>query len=298
MNITVLTPTYNRAENLVKLYKSLCEQTNKNFLWMIIDDGSTDNTEELIKNIKSEKKINIEYLKKKNGGKHTALNLGIKNIKTDLIFIVDSDDWLDKNAIANIEITHEKYKFNKEICGYSYLRKFPDNEINGKYFPENYLIGSYIDVRINGNDMNADKAEVWKTSCLLQYPFPEFKGEKFLGEDVVWIQMALKYNMVHINKAIYIGDYLEEGLTKNRRKQNIKSPKGCLLRAKLCMHSSINIKFRLKSIIQYGVYGKIAGYNFYELYLGIEYKIYYILLFPIIILYYIKWIKNIKLINR
>ena len=85
-------------------------------------------------------------------------------------------------------------------------------------------IGSYIDVRVNGNDTGADKAEVFKTHCLKEFPFPEYPNEKFLGEDLVWVRMARKYEMVHINKAIYVGNYLEDGLTNNRRKHNIASP--------------------------------------------------------------------------
>ena len=128
-DITVLTPTYNREKNLYKLYNSLCSQTNKDFVWMIIDDGSTDNTKEVINKWRDENKIEIVYIYKENGGKHTALNIGIKNINTDMTFIVDSDDWLVDNAIEII--------YKDEVCGFSFLRKFPNGEINNKSFPVN-----------------------------------------------------------------------------------------------------------------------------------------------------------------
>ena len=110
MYITILTPTYNRGENLKKLYKSLLKQKDNRFEWLIVDDGSTDGTKKIIDEFLMDSKINIKYLYKKNGGKHTALNLGIKEINTDLIFIVDSDDYLNDNAIQSINEVHEKYR--------------------------------------------------------------------------------------------------------------------------------------------------------------------------------------------
>lgn len=117
----------------------------------------------------------------------------------------------------------------------------------------------YIECRINADDTQADKAEVFYTRCLKEFPFPEYRNEKFLGEDLVWIRMAMKYQMVHINRAIYVGNYLEDGLTKNRRKNNIRSPYGCMERAKEFMRPELKLKYRLKGAVQYFVYGKFAG---------------------------------------
>lgn len=295
MFLTVLTATYNRCEQLKKLYSSLCKQSYKDFKWLIIDDGSSDETYDLIENFVVESKINIEYKKKENGGKHTALNTGIALANTPLIFIVDSDDWLEGNAIEEIYQINTKYENMHEICGYSFLRKFPDGKINGKEFSVNALMGSYIDVRINGNDMDADKAEVWKTSCLREVQFPKFDAERFLGEDAIWIQLALKYKMVHINSAIYIGEYQEDGLTKNRRSQNIKSPNGCVYRAEICMSPNINLKFRLKSMLQYQIYGKFARKSTIELYKRVHMKFWFIILRPIALILYSNWkMKNVR----
>ena len=104
----------------------------------------------------------------------------------------------------------------------------------------------------------ADKAEVFKTACLKEFPFPEYQGERFLGEDIVWVRMARKYMMVHINKAIYIGNYQNDGLTKNRRLNNIKSPIGCMNRAKEFMGPEFKKKYRVKATLQYIIYGKFA----------------------------------------
>lgn len=235
------------------------KQTSKDFEWLLIDDGSTDGTKNIVEEMKQAADFPVRYIYKENGGKHTALNLGVQHITSELTFIVDSDDTLVPDAIETILEYYSKYKSHTDLCGYSFLRKFPDGKVNGKPFELDEKIGTYIECRINADDTQADKAEVFYTRCLKEYPFPEYKAEKFLGEDIVWIRMALKYQMVHINKAIYVGNYLDDGLTKNRRKNNIKSPCGCMERAKEFMRPELKLKYRLKGAVQYLVYGKFAG---------------------------------------
>lgn len=259
--VTILTPVYNREKEVSFLFESLKKQSCYDFIWMIVDDGSTDNVKELVESFINRADFPIEYYYKTNGGKHTALNVGIKNIITPLVFIVDSDDVLTVDAVEQIKVVHSKYYNNEELCGYVFLRKFVNGNINGKYFKRNELIDTYINVRINSDDRNSDKAEVYKSLCLKEFPFPEYHGEKFLGEDIVWVRLARQYKMLHLNKAIYVGDYLEGGLTNTRRIQNIKSPRGCMDRAAEFMESDINCKTRIKSGIQYIVYGLFANYT-------------------------------------
>lgn len=254
--ISVITPTYNRQQKLIELYQSLENQTNKNFEWVVVDDGSTDGTEEYIKNLNPS--FNIRFYQKENGGKHTALNYGISRINSELTFIVDSDDRLTNDAIETIYHYHCKYSNNDKLCGYSFLRCYPDGRTNGKSFSADERIGSYIDIRINSDDTHSDKAEVFLTKCLKEFPFPEYPGERFLGEDLIWLRMGRKYNMVYINKGIYIGEYLEGGLTKTRRKNNIESPLGCMERANEFMDPALKIRYRIKAVLQYVIYGKFA----------------------------------------
>lgn len=293
MNLTILTPIYNRGEKLKVLYKSLCNQTNKEFLWYIVDDGSTDNIEEIVNAFIQEEKISIKFDKKQNGGKHTALNYAMKKIDTELVFIVDSDDWLTVDAIEKVLDIHEKYIDRKDICGYSFLRKFSTEKINGKVLEQDEVIDNYIDIRINGKDTNSDKAEVWKTRILKGNPFPEFDGERFLGEDVIWIKLACDYNMVFLKDAIYVSEYLSDGLTKNRRRNNILSPNGCFYRAKLILDISkiknMEIKYLIKNILQYIIYGKFAGKSAKEMYQVCNKKISFILLYPVAFGIYNKW---------
>ena len=259
--ITILTPTFNRGSQLINLYQSIKDQTTKGFEWLIVDDGSIDDTKQIVEKWIAEEDIVIRYIYKENGGKHTALNMGIKTINSELTFIVDSDDMLALDAVETILRYHERYWGEENLCGYVFLRKFPNGKINGKEFTPNEKIATYIEARINSDDTMADKAEVFYTHCLKEFPFPEYPDEKFLGEDIVWMRMAKKYQMVHINEAIYIGDYLDDGLTLNRRKHNIESPIGCMHRAEEFMCGEIKAKYQVKGILQYIIYGKFAGFK-------------------------------------
>lgn len=266
MTVTVLTPTFNRGGGrLQSLWNSLQKQTVKDFEWLVVDDGSTDGTKDLITQLQEKSDFPIRYIYKSNGGKHTALNVGIQTICSELIFIVDSDDCVTDDAVESILKIHKKYRSQNNICGYAFLRAFPDGKVNGKKFDVDEKIGSYIDVRVNGDDTGADKAEVFKTHCLKEFPFPEYPNEKFLGEDLVWVRMARKYEMVHINKAIYTGNYLEDGLTNNRRKHNIASPIGCMHRAEEFMEPDLKTRYRIKGGLQYIVYGRFAGVKVVDL---------------------------------
>lgn len=289
--ITVLTPTFNREGVLRSLWDSLQKQTVKDFEWLVVDDGSTDGTKNLITQLQEKSDFPIRYIYKSNGGKHTALNVGIQTICSELTFIVDSDDCVTDDAVESILKIHKKYRSQNNICGYAFLRAFPDGKVNGKKFDVDEKIGSYIDVRVNGDDTGADKAEVFKTHCLKEFPFPEYPNEKFLGEDLVWVRMARKYEMVHINKAIYVGNYLEDGLTNNRRKHNIASPVGCMHRAEEFMESDLKTRYRIKGGLQYIVYGRFAGVKVVNLIRKSRHKILATVCIPGGLLLYARWNK-------
>lgn len=253
MKITVLTPTYNRAYTLKKLYNSLLEQEENNFEWLIIDDGSSDNTKDIVDGFIKEEKMNISYYYQKNGGKHRALNTGIELINSELTFIVDSDDYLTKDAIKKINFYYNKYINKKGICGFSFLRMYDNSEVIGDKYNYNEKIDNYLKCRINEN-ISGDKAEVFYTKILKEYKFPEFKNEKFLSEDVVWIEIGKKYNMVYINHPIYYTEYLNDGLSKNDKKMKFQSPIGSALRGKKLMYKKIKFKVNLKGAIIYDCY--------------------------------------------
>lgn len=264
--ITVITPTYNRVDLLPRLYESLLAQTNQNFEWLVVDDGSTDKTDGLIQRYCRENAIKISYIKQENAGKHTALNRGIACIESELTFIVDSDDYLPPDAVEIILSYHHKYKNTPGLCGYSFLRCHQDGRVNTAYFPEDEKIASYLETRINGN-IGGDKAEVFYTDILKKYPFPVYEGEKYMPEDAVWMQMSGPYQMVHINRNVYICDYLEGGLTNTGRKMKIHSPRGMVLRSKIYLDDKKTcLKVRIKMMILYIIYGHFADYSPGELF--------------------------------
>ncbi|MDB7984035.1 glycosyltransferase family A protein [Faecalicoccus pleomorphus] len=292
-NITVLTPTYNRGQLLQKLYKSLCDQDYKDFEWIIIDDGSEDNTRKYVEQMKKAAVFSISYYKKENGGKHTALNYAYQFIQTPLTFIVDSDDFLTSDAISYIEEIYIKYRQEKDLCGFSFLRaKQGGGYLSTSGVPQDGMKESYVECRINRH-ISGDMAEVWYTHCLKEYPFPEFQGEKFLGEDIIWVRMSQKYKMRFFNHIIYISDYLEDGLTSNRRKHNIKSPNGCVARAEAFLDSGACITTKIKSMLQYQIYGKFAGRKDGDLFRTSSNKILYCAFFVPGLLLYKKWKKAI-----
>ena len=281
MTLTILTPTYNRAEFLNKLYDSLVAQTCSDFEWMVVDDGSTDDTEKRLAYFTSQNKISIKVIKQVNGGKHRALNNGIKCIESELTFIVDSDDYLPTDAVETILAYHKKYtniyninsgerkqstlNIDDKICGYSFLRCGEDGSVNTSYFPTDELIDTFQNVRINGG-IGGDKAEVFFTSILKQHPFPEFDGERFLPEDIVWMRMSGPYKMVHINKNVYTCEYHENGLTRSGHAMKIHSPHGMMLRSEIYLTTpGMKAKVRLKMMMLYIIYSHFAGCNYHEL---------------------------------
>ena len=212
----------------------------------------------VVSSFREEKSIDIEYLYKPNGGKHTALNLGISKTSDELILILDSDDVLTENAIKVVLNYHQKYRdSNIQLCGYSFLKATMDGKVIGDMHANSEEIDDFINMRIN-KKITGDKCEVFYTSILKDYPFPVFDNEKFLGESVVWIPMALKYKMVFINEPIYQCEYLEEGLTKSGRKLRISCPKGGMCYAKLNLLKEFKLLHRIKYGILYNTYSYFA----------------------------------------
>lgn len=275
--ITILTPAYNRAHTLPALYESLLKQGTDGFVWLLVDDGSTDDTEKLAEEWIAEGKIDIQYLYKPNGGKHTALNEGIGRINTELTFIVDSDDYLPENAVKTILRYHEKYRGTEGLCGYSFLRFYPDGRVNEAFYPKDEWIDTYVNARINAG-IGGDKAEVFYTEVLKRFPFPVYEGETFVPEDLVWIQMSGPYKMVHINQCVYISDYLEGGLTRSGKRMKIRSPRAMMERARLYLNEpAVNCKTKGKMCLLYVIYGHFAGESERELIKGLQDKFWYVI---------------------
>ncbi len=253
--LTVLTATYNRANLLPRLYRSLCDQTCDQFEWLVVDDGSTDNTQEIVKNWVTEAKVAIRYIQKVNGGKHTAVNLGVQSTHSPLTFIVDSDDWIIENAVQEIAFYHHKYQgCQTPICGFAYHR-LTGGVFNGSPFPKDEQIDFYPEFQVNR--WRGETAQVFFTSALREFPFPQYPGRRTaISEDIAWIQMGLKYATVYVKKALTISEYCPDGLTRNLRKsQNYLSQ---YHRGLLYLHPRISLFFRIRGALMVNVYARFC----------------------------------------
>lgn len=248
--ITIFTPTYNRGHLLKDLYESLLKQTIKDFEWIIIDDGSKDNTSEVVNVFIKEEKIAIHYLWKENEGKHIAINEGVELAKGELFFIVDSDDILPSESL---EIVLEKYQKVKNDITVSGIGGRIGGRRGGIIGSENYyedVLLTSLELRF-GRNIQGDMAEVYKTQILKKYPFPKFEGEKFCPEALIWQKIDQKYKMLWFSDIIYECEYLQGGLSDTIVKIRKNSPKAsCLYYSNL---SKYKIPFvqKLKAVVNY-----------------------------------------------
>jgi len=222
MYVTIFTPAYNRRQLIERLYKSLLEQTNHQFEWVVVDDGSTDGTDLFFDDLrKLTLPFKLVYHKKENAGKHIAINEGVKLAQTPLFFIVDSDDYLTIDAVETIKTHWAEIDKNPAMGGIVFNKCTLDGNANGN--PQyTQMDCSTLDFRYKYNE-KGDKAEIIRTSIFEKYPFPETLGEKFCPEALFFNRLE-KYNLRYINKNIYMCEYQPEGLTANIFKVRKNSP--------------------------------------------------------------------------
>lgn len=232
--ITVFTPTYNRAFCLGNLYQSLLNQTNKNFCWLIIDDGSIDNTLANVNLWKTENKIEIEYIYKENGGMHTAHNTAYDFIKTELNVCIDSDDMMTNDGIEKILNFWESNKVHN--CGGIYAldidvkgnvigEKFPDDLLSFKGWGCKEIF--YGDFNAKSVKIKGDKKFIAVTKILNQYPkIPVFKGEKYYSLYYKQHFIERDYIILILNEPVCIVNYLPEGSSANMYSQYLNNPNG------------------------------------------------------------------------
>lgn len=257
IKLTILTPTYNREELLQRLYKSLCEQTYREFQWLVIDDGSTDSTKELVEKLIEQKEINIDYKRKENGGKHTALNYAHPYIKGKYIVIVDSDDLLTNDAVERIVKKWVQYDLDGTVAGITFQRgkietgRTFDNSIKGEYQ------STFAEETNRG--MHGDHCETVRSELFKKFNFPEFVDEHFIAEGAMWYSITKGCKVVYTDEIVYLAEYLEDGLTKSGRMLHIKNPKGCMWHASVFLNSDFKHKIRIKNALLYICYGKFAS---------------------------------------
>lgn len=250
--ITVFTPTYNRKSCICKCYESLCSQTSKNFVWLVIDDGSNDNTEELVKKWQKEEiHFPIQYVYKENGGLHTAYNKGIELADTELFMCIDSDDWIPNDAIERIERIWNKIH-DKNYTGIMGIDCYADGQCVGRNFPET-IHEMYLYEKMTKYKIPGDKKMIHQTKLLKKVaPMPTYEGEKNFNPSYMMYQLDQFGKLYVTNECFCIVDYQPDGMSSNIYKQYRNSPNSFAATRKLYLSfPGASRRFKFRQYIHY-----------------------------------------------
>ena len=258
--LTIFTPAYNRAHTLPRTYNSLLKQKCKNFIWLIVDDGSTDETADLVHRWQAQDNgFKIRYIYKENGGMHTAHNVAYDNINTELNMCIDSDDCLAENAIEKIYAKWEKVS-RKGYAGIIGLDADFKGKVIGKGFPkemeETTLVGYYA------SGGSGDKKLIYRTDVIKEYPpYPTFTGEKYVALAYKYRLIDQDYKLAVLNDVLCNVEYQPDGSSATMWKQYINNPKGFAFWRKVCMKYPMSKKRFWIDCIHYVSESILAGDN-------------------------------------
>ena len=209
--LTVFTPTYNRAHLLKRVYDSLVWQKSDDFIWLIIDDGSTDNTKEVVDKFVSEDKIEIVYKYYDNGGKMRAHNRATELADTELFLCLDSDDWLNTDAV-NTLIELWDSKKNDSLAGIiSHKGASATSLLSGVDFPRGIRTSTLYNLYLKG--FKGETTILFRTDVIKKYPFPEIDGEKYVPEDYIYDKIDAEYEYIVLSKITTVCELMEKGYT-------------------------------------------------------------------------------------
>lgn len=245
--LTVFTPAYNRAHTLVRTYESMCRQSCKDFIWLIVDDGSTDNTRAVVSSWIQDGVIDIKYVYQENQGMHGAHNMAYRNIETELNTCIDSDDWMPDDAVAKIIDFWHKNGSN-QYAGLVGLDMTADGQIIGTGFSDSHVnMTKYYDKGGKG-----DKKIVYRTEVIKQYPeYPLFPGEKYVSLASKYFMIDQNYELLTLNEPLVIVEYQQDGSSLNMWKQYWRNPNGFIYDRKLVLSSKPRLLKRFKYCIHY-----------------------------------------------
>ena len=261
--LTIFTPAFNRAHTLGRTYESLKKQECKDFIWLVVDDGSTDNTGELVnKWFEDEKDFEIRYVYKENGGMHSAHNEAYRHIDTLLNTCIDSDDELAEGAVRKIL---EKWQTvqDKGYAGIIALdADMNTGKVIGKGFPEGLgetTVSGYYDAGGSG-----DKKLIYRTDIINAYPeYPEFEGEKYVSLSYKYLLIDQDYKMAVLDEIVCNVEYQPDGSSNSMYKQYLRNPRGFAFWRTVRMKYDTTMKRRIMDCIHYcssAQIGNIRGY--------------------------------------
>lgn len=263
---TVFTPSYNRASTLPRVYESLLSQTFRDFEWIIVDDGSTDDTPRLVNQWKERATFPIRYYRQENGGKHRAFNFGVRQAKGRLFLTIDSDDAIVPEALETLYLYWERIptEIRHTYSAVTGLCVNAQGDLIGNAFPtDDYLDSNSIEIHAKYG-VTGEKCGFQRTDLLREYPFPEIEGEKFIPESIVWNRLGLKYKTRYINRVLRIYyENAEDGLTVASVRVRSQNPVGVRLYYKeyleLPLPKSFESYFRnLVNYVRFSFHGQIG----------------------------------------
>lgn len=286
--LSIITPTFNRGKFLPHCFGSLCRQTDSDFEWIVIDDGSEDDTVELIRSLKAD--FPILFHRQENGGKHTALNAAHPFVHGQFVLILDSDDTLIPTAVEQIKTAWKRYQPEAEIGIVTFLK----GEAEGKPVCIAPDEGVPVDIMRYRRKCftGSDCCEVIRAELFLRYPFPVFEGERFLSEGALWNRVSLSHRCVYVNRVIYLCEYQPDGLTKSGKKLRIHNPRGGMYTSNLNMHRKNYFPRRVKYGLLYTCYGFFAGESPVKILCHSDYKLLSALCLPFGLALYCFWKKK------
>ncbi len=266
MKLSILTATYNRAVFLPKLYKSIKENLKHNITpeWIIVDDGSIDDTKSIVQSFIDENKVIIKYLYQKNSGKMVAINEAVKMATGDLIVDCDSDDCFVNNSFEIIEKNAEKILNNEKFYGLVFLKREENGEISGKEFASKEQITTMFDLYFK-EDIGGEKIIVYNSKIRKMFSHQLENNENFITEARMYHKMDEKYKLIAINEVIEQGSYIEDGYTKNINKTFKSNPYGYYMYFKELLEKNMKgVKFskRLYAIKHYILFSYLTGNKF------------------------------------
>lgn len=247
--LTIFTPTFNRAHLLPRLYAALLRQTSPDFVWLVIDDGSSDGTRELVAGWIAEGRIAIRYQFKENGGMHTAHNAAYELIDTELNTCVDSDDWLPDDAVEKINALWRR-KGSSRFSGIVALDATEHGGVIGQELPRDREDLRLCDYYARGG--SGDKKLIYRTEVMRQYPpYPVFPGEKYFSLGYKYLLADQDYTLLILNEVVCIVEYQAEGSSRNMIHQYRRNPRGFAFIRKIDMVLGATWKLRCKAAIHY-----------------------------------------------
>lgn len=251
ITLTVFTPAYNRAYSLPRTYQSLLDQSCKDFIWLVVDDGSTDNTAELVREWqKRDNGFEIRYIYKENGGMHTAHNTAYENIDTELNVCIDSDDYMPDDAVEKIINCWKQYGSDAYAGIIALDIDSEKKQVIGTELPTDRKAISTSDFYNQGG--SGDKKYIYRTDIIHSVPpYPVFEGEKYVSLGIKYTLIAQKYEMIILNEPVCVVEYRTDGSSLNMLRQYKNNPKGFAFLRKFDMKYNKSFKRNLIENIHY-----------------------------------------------